>query len=75
MSGKVRIDRDETIKLTAALIAGLQVPVSIFPQPKIILGAGYDAWSELKDGLVGFGWTDVESVEHALREVLMSEGG
>lgn len=64
------VDREDTIKLIAALVCGLQVPVSLFDNPRAILGAAYNPWSTLKNELGGFGWVSPEDVEEKLREML-----
>lgn len=60
--------KDEFIKATAELIAGLAVPVSL----EMRLGRAQPAWSQLHTGLVGFGWSTPEQYEAEIRKVLAS---
>lgn len=49
--------RDEFLDNVAALVAGLQVPVSLTPHSRF--GAAYGPWQALLDEANGgFGWTD-----------------
>jgi hypothetical protein len=60
--------RDDVIADIAALIAGLQVPVSLGGRQ--YLGQGYDPWHRLFEKLHSFGWVDAEQIEKELRAVL-----
>ena len=60
--------RDDFISQVAALVAGLQVPVSI--GGKMALGAAYEPWSRLLNEVNGgFGWTDREKCEARFAEL------
>lgn len=60
------MNRDEFIRTTAELIAGLAVPVSL-PMP---LGKAAPAWGRLHSNLVGVGWAGADIYEAAIREIL-----
>lgn len=57
--------RDEVISDMAAVVAGLQVPMSM----AMPLGAAMEPWRRLH-ALSGSGWHDVDATEAALRAAL-----
>jgi hypothetical protein len=57
--------RDELIADMAAVISGLQVPVSL----GMNIGKARDPWGRIFDS-TGFGWKDAETIEAWLRETL-----
>lgn len=65
------MDRDTLIKDLGALLAGLQVPRSMFEGRS--LGAALDPYDDIRARLGVFGWPAKEQFEQALREVLDGE--
>jgi hypothetical protein len=63
------VTQDEFLDNVAALVAGLQVPVSLMPHSR--LGAAYGPWQALLDEATGgFGWTDADTCRAALAKLL-----
>jgi hypothetical protein len=60
------MEREEFIEATAALIAGMAVPVSL----EMKLGAATPAWVQLHHALIGFGWASREEYARAIRKLL-----
>lgn len=58
--------RDEFVNDVAALIAGLQVPVSL----GMPLGAATEPWRRLKNATVAVGWSDADEVAEGIRRIL-----
>jgi len=62
-------DADAIIHNIAALIAGLQVPISLGMGRDGVLGTAAEPWHELFN-VVGGGWCTTEEIESRLRERL-----
>lgn len=58
--------REEILAALGAVLAGLQVPVSM----GMPLGAATEPWTRLHRELTGVGWSDAESYTAALTERL-----
>jgi hypothetical protein len=62
---------DEILADVVALVAGLQVPVSIIGA-KAALGTGHEAWARLRDDMTGghsFGWLGTDTTAYVDRLV------
>lgn len=64
------MNRDELIEALAALLAGLQVPLSL--NGPLMLGAGCEPYRKILHD-AGFGWKDDEVFETYIRETLERE--
>jgi hypothetical protein len=58
--------RDEILAAIGAVLAGLQVPISV----GMPLGAATDPWRKLHEQLVDFGWADSDQYTEALKREL-----
>jgi hypothetical protein len=60
---------DEFVEAVAALVAGLQVPVSMMPRH--LLGAAFEPWQRLiAEATGGFGWTDKDHCREAFTKIV-----
>jgi hypothetical protein len=63
------VTREEFVEQAAALVAGLQVPVSMMPRH--MLGAAFEPWQKLLNEVNGgFGWTSADACREAFAEIL-----
>jgi len=63
--------REEFIRHVAALVAGLQVPVSLMPRDRF--GAAYEPWEALFRDAVGFGWANKEQLAAHYTKIISQE--
>lgn len=61
--------KEELIRKLAEILAGLQAPRSL--NGAVMLGAACEPWDEVKSFLTGFGWTDADTFERALKTALI----
>jgi hypothetical protein len=65
--------REEFLHHVAALVAGLQVPVSL-PGGRRLLGAGFAHWEALQTEVQPFGWISEEQAEEHFKQLLAYTG-
>lgn len=64
---------DEFVDAVAALVAGLQVPVSMMPRQ--MLGAAFEPWQRLIGEVNhGFGWTGKDQCRDAFAQIVTGAG-